>query len=137
MNPEIAQEYTEYQRVSSFYRHADEDNAPELSYLAMGLAGEAGEFVDQVKKVIREVGQDDPNAYWRMMNEGARDKLIDELGDVLWYLNKLAAFLSLPINDLMIMNTIKLHERHGAGMGLTWPFTHITFKEAKELYNVC
>ncbi len=131
----ITDEYTTYQYASSFYKHFDEGNAPELSYLTLGLAGEAGEFADNVKKVVRKVGQDDPNAYWRLIHEGARVELVDELGDVLWYLSKLAFLLCISIEELMVNNTLKLHERHGAKMSLDWPFTHITFKEAKELHG--
>ncbi len=136
MHNEIIREYVGYQWRTTWYAHANECNAPELSYLALGLAGEAGEFADAVKKIVREVGQADPNAYWKAMNEGARDKLINELGDVLWYLSKLTVFLGLSLEDLMVDNTVKLHERWGIPNGVDWPFAHITFEEAKEAHNV-
>ena len=124
-------EYTDYQIKTTWYAHANENNAPELSYLALGLAGEAGEFADAVKKLVREVGQRDDDAYYREMKLHVRDKLIDELGDVLWYLNKLTTFFGLTIEDLMIANTVKLHERWGIPNNVEWPFTHISYEDAE------
>ncbi len=137
----ITIEYGEYQLKSSFYKHANEDNAPELSYLTLGLTGESGEVADNVKKIIRVTGQEDYNAFWRAMNEYGRARLVDELGDTLWYLNKLCMYLGVPIEALMMLNTVKLHERHGIAMKLDWPFTAASLKEIKaefeEYVDVC
>lgn len=48
-----------------------------LTYVSLGLAGEAGELCDQVKKIIR----DDHGEF----TDERRVKLTGELGDVLWY----------------------------------------------------
>jgi len=129
----IISKYTDYQDATSWYKHWNEDNAPELSYLTLGLVGEAGEFADNVKKIVRKVGQLDITGFRVAMREGAERGLTDELGDVLWYLNKLCTFLGVTIEDLMVDNTAKLHERYGRESGAEWPFDHITFEEAKEL----
>lgn len=67
----------------------------------LGLVGEAGEFADQVKKEIRD---------------GSRrsDLMIQELGDVLWYLTSLAGQLGFDIEELASLNYQKLHARHPA-----------------------
>jgi len=55
-----------------------------LLYCALGLAGEAGEVANQAKKIIRD---DDVALYQKheSLPEERKAKLIDELGDVLWY----------------------------------------------------
>jgi NTP pyrophosphatase (non-canonical NTP hydrolase) len=65
----------------------------------LGLAGETGEFADAVKKQIRD-GVTTPM------------KLIDELGDVLWYLTFLSGQLGYSIEELATTNYEKLHKRH-------------------------
>jgi NTP pyrophosphatase (non-canonical NTP hydrolase) len=127
----ISFEYTQYQGVTSWYKHVNEYNAPELAYLSMGLAGESGEFVDNVKKLVREIGFMDDHMYNYKMDQHVQEALIDELGDVLWYLNKLCTFLGLTIEDLMVLNTVKLHERWGIPNSAKWPFESITFEQAK------
>ncbi len=131
----ITLKYTNYQDATSWYAHHNEDNAPELSYLTLGLAGESGEFADNVKKLVRETGQLDITKFRVSMRAGAERDLIDELGDVLWYLNKLCVFLGVTIEDLMVDNTAKLHERYGHEAGVDWPFDHITYEEAKQLWG--
>ncbi len=128
------QDYTDYQEATSFYVHAGEYNAAELSYLALGLAGEAGEFADAFKKVIRITGLRNDKAFEEVMHQGnARDLLIKELGDVLWYLNKCATFLGINMEQLMIDNTAKLHDRWGEGQGVKWPFEeYIDFGIARQ-----
>jgi NTP pyrophosphatase (non-canonical NTP hydrolase) len=65
----------------------------------LGLAGEAGEFADQVKKQIRD-GES------RVMRQ------VEELGDVLWYLTSLAGQLGYTLAELASINYNKLSERH-------------------------
>ena len=79
----------------------------------LGLAGEAGEVTDKVKKVLRD-------------KEGVfseEDKLgvAKELGDVLWYLANISRYLGIPLDEIAKMNLAKLEDRanrgkiHGAG----------------------
>ena len=68
---------------TSAYPSAGHHNDAALAYVALGLAGEAGEFANKIKKVLRGDGRPDyedgsPNEKWF--------DLIAELGDVLWYL---------------------------------------------------
>ena len=125
-------EYTQYQGVTSWYKHVGEGNAPELSYLTLGLAGETGEFADVVKKLVRELGMNDDHMFNYTMDQYVKVDLIDELGDVLWYLNKLCTFLDISLEELMVANTVKLHERWGIPNKAAWPFEHITFEQAKD-----
>lgn len=74
-----------------------------IVYTALGLAGEAGEVANVVKKMIR----DDSN---HLLQE-KRDKLVYELGDVLWYAARLATELNIPLEDVMQLNHDKLEDR--------------------------
>lgn len=69
----------------------------------MGLNGEAGECIDIVKK-YRYQGHD--------LN---KEKLIDELGDVLWYAAITAKGLSVTLDEVMDRNIAKLKLRYPNG----------------------
>ena len=60
-----------------------------ITYPALGLAGEAGEVADKVKKIFRD-NQDDA----RFKGEIAK-----EIGDVLWYCAALADDLGFSSTD--------------------------------------
>lgn len=75
-----------------------------LEYPTLGLAGEAGEVANIVKKIQRD-------------NEGVltdetRAKLKDELGDVLWYISACADELGLTLTEIAEYNVSKLAKRH-------------------------
>lgn len=69
---------------------------------ALGLAGETGEVVDGIKK--RE--------YHGRVEEITVEHLIEELGDVMWYLANLASVLGVSLETVMQLNYEKLHKRY-------------------------
>lgn len=70
---------------------------------AMGLAGEAGEVADLVKKhLFHQVPLD-------------RDKLIKELGDVRWYFEVLCHAAGTTIEEVEKLNVEKLRKRFPNG----------------------
>lgn len=74
-----------------------------LVWNALGLAGEAGEVADTIKKaVFHRHGLD-------------RDVVIKELGDVLWYVAALATKLGVSLEDVAQRNVAKLRERYPEG----------------------
>jgi NTP pyrophosphatase (non-canonical NTP hydrolase) len=74
-----------------------------LVYPTLGLAGEAGEFSNKVKKIIRDKqGQVDAES---------REDMIKELGDVLWYLSACATDLGVTLNSVAEQNIAKLNKR--------------------------
>jgi len=88
----------------------DEDMSALLrvSYSALGLAGEAGEYAGKVKKLIRDgCGEETPES---------RLKLIDELGDVLWYVAACASELNVTLSDVAQRNIDKLRDRDERGV---------------------
>ena len=70
----------------------------EKEYLMIGLMNEAGEVGGAFKKEIRD----------RIDNT---DLIIDEMGDVLWYLTRLCNVYDVKISELMINNMDKLYNR--------------------------
>lgn len=73
-----------------------------LEYTALGLAGEAGEYANKIKKVIRDGTYDS-------------DALAGELGDVLWYLAMAAKEIGVPLAVIAQRNLQKLLTRQAAG----------------------
>lgn len=74
-------------------------------YPALGLAGEAGEVADKVKKIIRD-GRTD-SLY--------KNEIAKEIGDVLWYCAVLADDLGYTLQQVAEMNIHKLHSRAAKG----------------------
>ena len=76
-----------------------------LEYPTLGLAGEAGEVANVVKKIQRD--------HSGVINEEIRGKLKDELGDVLWYISACADELGITLSEIAEFNVDKLAKRHG------------------------
>lgn len=73
---------------------------------AMGMVGEAGESLEHLKKVI-EQGHDLDT-----------DKLIEEGGDCLWYIAKLARYCGVTLEELARRNIEKLKKRYPNGFSV-------------------
>lgn len=79
-----------------------------LEYPTLGLAGEAGEVANIVKKIQRDFGGE--------ITAEIRAKLKDELGDVLWYISACADELGLSLDEIARYNIEKLAKRHKRGV---------------------
>ena len=99
-------ELAEYQQLSR--RTAEYPRAAWLSYPALGLAGEAGEVAEHVKKAIRDDGS--------QVSDARRAALSKELGDVLWYVAQLASELGLELDEIARENLDKLLSRQHRGV---------------------
>ncbi len=77
-------------------------------YPALGLAGESGEVVEKIKKLIR-----DKNG---VVDEKVKQEITKELGDVLWYLSQLATELNLSLDEIVHENLRKLFSRKERNM---------------------
>lgn len=77
-----------------------------LAVLALGVAGEAGEVADHIKK---HLGHD---------HELDRDKVIKELGDVLWYVATLSNALGVTLQQVAQRNIDKLKARYPDGFSV-------------------
>ena len=78
-----------------------------LSYVTMGLVGEAGEIANKVKKILRD--------YESEVTEEHRRAIGGEIGDVLWYLSQLATELDYELEWLADSNLTKLRLRAERG----------------------
>jgi NTP pyrophosphatase (non-canonical NTP hydrolase) len=103
---DAAVEFSEYQHFSR--RTASYPREAWLTYPALGLAGEAGEVAEHVKRTIR----DDAG----VVGDDRRDAISKELGDVLWYLTQLASELGLELEDVARDNLEKLFSRQRRGV---------------------
>jgi len=99
-------ELNEYQKMA--LETAIYPNEYKVVYPALGMAGEAGEVADKVKKIIR-----DNNS--KMNNEKALE-IAKEVGDVLWYCATMANDIGFDLETIAKMNYEKLHSRQQRGM---------------------
>lgn len=89
------------------YPSKGEGNVMAISYVALGL-GEAGEVQGKVKKILRD---DDG-----IVTDEKRAAIAGELGDVLWYVTRLAHELGLNVEDIAKANVAKLLSRKERGV---------------------
>lgn len=82
-----------------------------LAYVTMGLAGEAGEIANKVKKIYRD-GESDVRAEFTARGD---ESLAKELGDVLWYCAELATVIGVSLGDVAEANLRKLTARKCSG----------------------
>lgn len=67
----------------------------------LGLAGESGELLSEFKKSLR-----DGVAHKRFL-----ERIVDELGDILWYVSNVASKCNLSLNSVAERNLVKVYER--------------------------
>ena len=85
-----------------------------LIYLALGLAGEAGEVANKVAKLVRDKDLMDLDPIVDLEME---DKLeiARELGDVLWMVTATANDIGFDLDEIAAMNLSKLKDRAKRG----------------------
>lgn len=97
------EEYQKLSRETALYPNKDNN----FIYPTLGLAGEAGEVSEKIKKVLR-----DKNG---IVDEMTKQELSKELGDVLWYVAQLCTELNLSFDEVAKMNIEKLFSRKERG----------------------
>ncbi len=90
--------YQDMAAETAVYKHEHQ-----VIYPALGLAAEAGEVANKVKKILRD-GKFDRNA------------IADEVGDCLWYIAALCRDLNVSMSDLAAANLKKLQDRKERGV---------------------
>ena len=95
--------FVEYQALASRTLNTEKGKELTLVNMAMGLAGESGESVDYLKKVLFHD------------HEFEIEKLASELGDVLWYVSGMCTVLDIKLEDVAGYNIQKLMKRYPEG----------------------
>ncbi len=105
--------YQQESRVTALYPGAGEN----FIYPTLGLAGETGEIVEKIKKLIRN----DNIMSAEDITEEKIEEIEKEMGDSLWYLAQLATELGIDLNTVAEKNIEKILSRkernvlHGEG----------------------
>jgi NTP pyrophosphatase (non-canonical NTP hydrolase) len=73
-----------------------------LTIMALGLAGEAGEVLEKIKKLVRDSTYD-------------RDALKKELGDILFYWARICRYFGFQPSEVIGANIDKLDDRRARG----------------------
>lgn len=92
-------EYEDVAMLSAIYNEAQHS----IIYPALGLGNEAGEVLGKIKKVLRDNNGE--------FDSGWKVKILDECGDVLWYLAALAKDLGSNLDEVAKINMDKLIDR--------------------------
>ena len=98
-------DFTKYQQTA--VETAIYPDTHRILYPALGMAGEAGEVANKVKKIIRD-GTDNLPEDWK-------DQLASEIGDVLWYCAALSNDIGIPLALIAAQNRDKLLARKQKG----------------------
>ena len=93
-------EFNEYQQSTQLTAKYPKEKA--LDYCTLGLVGEAGEIANKVKKVIRDN---------RPVDDAFKADMKAEIGDVLWYVARLADELGISLEEVATYNMNKLLDR--------------------------
>ena len=81
-------------------------NVSRMDNAVAGLVGETGEIADLWKKL---------KFHGKELNDENRQKLIDELSDVCWYVMQASIALEVDLDDVIYHNIEKLRLRHPHG----------------------
>ena len=89
----------------TYEKLADEtDLGHPINYYFLGLVEEAGEVAGLRKRYLRDEGNIDP------------EKLVKELGDVLWYVAMIGKQYGISMDDVAVSNIKKLTDRQERGV---------------------
>lgn len=91
----------EYQAIAAETMQFDKTEDAALSIVMLGLNGEVGSLSTEYKKKKR-----DGDSYALF-----RDKLVEELGDIIWYLTSIATIEDIPLSEILSFNLKKTRDR--------------------------
>jgi len=104
--------FDEYQKQAKIFDLMTRNGdvlASNPAYVAkvLGLVGEAGEVAEKYKKIIRD--------HEGVVSAEAKQEIIKELGDVLWYISTLSNYLGTSFEEVANTNLEKLKSRKQRG----------------------
>lgn len=101
-------DFDDYQEKAWATANYPEAGTGDLTYVTMGLTGEAGEVSEKVKKMIRDDGGE--------LTEERREAIIKELSDCFWYLAAFCTELNIDMSEVAQVNLDKLSDRVKRGV---------------------
>lgn len=87
-------------KYSNFQKNTEKKEF-DLKYMSIGLAGEVGELLNEIKKLERD---DD-----FILTSERKNKIKLELGDILWYYHGICSRLNLTLEEVLNSNMNKLN----------------------------
>lgn len=87
-------------------------------YAALGLSGESGEVFEDVLALLLAVTRTNESVKKFLRNgdkEKYREKIVSELGDVLFYATKVGQDVEASLSEIMDKNFKKIEERNKVG----------------------
>lgn len=91
------------QHVNTLFVKPVDDDIGKTLHAAVGISGEAGEVLDMIKKT------------WIYGKPLDREKLVEEMGDILFYYFALMAQHGITLEEIADVNYIKLAARYPRG----------------------
>ena len=98
----------EYQRLAHLTSLNTKIGGDALAYPVLGLAGEAGEVANKVKKIYRDNGG--------VLDEDRKLMVAKEIAGVLWYIAEVATVLGLDLSTVAALNLDSLRSRQARGV---------------------
>lgn len=94
--------FTEYQAEAIRTAQIEETLVQHLVHASLGLATETGEFTTEVKRIAR---------YGKPCSADMRIHMLEELGDVMWYIALACEALQSNMEEIAVANIQKLRLR--------------------------
>ena len=76
----------------------------DLNYFTIGLGGEVGEVLNEIKKLHRDDND--------ILTEYRKERITSEMGDCMWYLQGMCDKLNINIEDIFKSNIKKISENN-------------------------
>jgi NTP pyrophosphatase (non-canonical NTP hydrolase) len=108
MNEYTFAEYQQSTDQTAVYPDVGAGSLFAVNYCAIGLSNEAGEVLGKIKKAWRDDGM--------TITPERKAAIIDEMGDVLWYVSQLANELGVSLGEICENNMKKLLDRKARGV---------------------
>ena len=109
-------EYTKFVSRTNFEISTvpDNDQSRRLAHAVLGLAGEAGEVSNLMKKLDQQINKAGGQSMFGKSQISPAD-FVDELGDVLWYVAAIGDIIGYSLEEIIDFNYAKLTERYPDG----------------------
>jgi NTP pyrophosphatase (non-canonical NTP hydrolase) len=113
----------EYQKAALAFKNPDTLYDAQRDNAVLGLVGEAGEIADKLKKHMFH-GDADKHPF-------GKNEVLDEGGDVLWYIALLCEWAGVTLEECMAYNIAKLRARYPLGFEAKRSYGRYTTEAAK------